>query len=82
MRRCAVKATLTIEPRAGGPPDEKRIVIGCDHGTTTTYTINSPTERITDAEAVALALAQHRACQPGCKCIRHLEKRYGRRPAA
>lgn len=76
-----MKATLAIIPIAGGRPGDRRCVIDCRHGTTEAYVF--PTERlaISDAYLVAAVLAKHRAEQPRCRCIRHLEARYGRSAA-
>jgi len=69
-----MNATLTIETVPGYRA--RRVVVDCEHGTTTVWTLAGATV-IPDTVGVAMAIERHRAEQPGCRCIRQLERRYG-----
>ena len=71
-----MSATLSIERLPGGGPNHKIVVIDCEHATTTLCLVCPQGERLPDHTIVRLALAQHRAEEPGCHCIHHLERRF------
>lgn len=71
-----MKATLTIDRVPGPRATVQHLVIDCPHGTTTIITVAGAVP-ISDDAVLQVALARHRAEQPHCRCIRHLERRFG-----
>ena len=71
------KATITAEDAPEYGPSVRRIVVDCEHGTSTAHLVSPPgAPSFGDATIVQMLLLRHFEAER-CRCTRSLRRRYG-----
>ena len=71
------RAALTAEDAPEYGPDVRRIVVDCEHATTTMHLVSPPgAPPAADAAIVQMLLLRHCEAER-CRCTRSLHRRYG-----